>query len=57
MKIQADKEATALINILIDKVLEGTKLNHKELVPLAMFQQSIKPIPEPVPEDTDKKKE
>ncbi|KKN79132.1 hypothetical protein LCGC14_0343200 [marine sediment metagenome] len=46
MKIQADKEAHAFTNTLIDMVLTGTKFKQQELVAVVIFQQSIKPIPE-----------
>ena len=40
MKIQADKEAKAFANILIDMVLNGIKFKHQELAAVVMFQQS-----------------
>ena len=55
MEIQADEEAKAFANILIDMVLNGIKFKHQELAAVVIFQQSIKPIPKPVPEDPNKK--
>ncbi|KKN72412.1 hypothetical protein LCGC14_0411250 [marine sediment metagenome] len=47
MEIQADKDGLTALSAILNKLLAHDKVTDEELVPLAIFKQSIKPIPEP----------
>lgn len=49
MKWQADNEAFNLVTAVIDKVLAGEKVNHNQIVPLAVFLQSYTVLPDEKP--------
>jgi len=47
MKIQADEEGKNVILSMIHKGMKGGAFDGVDAVPIAILQQSIKPLPEP----------